>query len=99
MHTYTRSCSDNGTVVVSIVGLGADDKDIVVPFNQSMKAVCIENNSSAKKEKSFLVGGANGQLIYHRTVWYVRYILPCTRSKVYHYHSIIFSIVFSSSQQ
>jgi hypothetical protein len=50
------SCSDNGTVVVSTVGLGVDDKDTVIHFNQSMKAVCIENDSVAKKDKSFLVG-------------------------------------------
>jgi hypothetical protein len=29
----------------------------------------------------------------------VRYIVLCTRIKVHRYHSIIFSIVFSSSQQ
>jgi hypothetical protein len=58
--------------VVSTVGLGADDKDIVVPFNQSMKAICVEYDSPAKKDKSFLVGGANGQLIYHRTVWFTQ---------------------------
>jgi hypothetical protein len=43
-------------VVVSTVGLGVDDKDTVIHFNQSMKAVCIENDSVAKKDKSFLVG-------------------------------------------
>lgn len=43
-------------MVVSTVGLGVDDKDTVIHFNQSMKAVCIENDSAAKKDKSFLVG-------------------------------------------
>ena len=33
-----------------------EDKDTVVHFNQSMKAVCIENDSASKKDKSFLVG-------------------------------------------
>ena len=54
--SFSFSCSDNGSVVVSTVGLGAEDKDTVVHFNQSMKAVCVENDSGSKKDKSFLVG-------------------------------------------
>ena len=42
--------------MVSTIGLGVEDKDTVIHFNQSMKAVCIENDSAAKKDKSFLVG-------------------------------------------
>lgn len=51
-------------MVVSIVGLGVEDKDTVVHFNQSMKAVCIENNSVSKKDKSFLVGEEARPLIF-----------------------------------
>ena len=51
-----HSCSDNGTVVVSTVGLGIEDRDTVIHFNQSMKALCVENDSAAKKDKSFIVG-------------------------------------------
>jgi hypothetical protein len=55
-HLLYFSCSDNGTVVVSTVGLGIEDKDTVIHFNQSMKALCVENDSAAKKDKSFIVG-------------------------------------------
>lgn len=55
-HLFYYSCSDNGTVVVSTVGLGIEDKDTVIHFNQSMKAICVENDSAAKKDKSFIVG-------------------------------------------
>lgn len=55
-HLFYYSCSDNGTVVVSTVGLGIEDKDTVIHFNQSMKALCVENDSAAKKDKSFIVG-------------------------------------------
>ena len=43
-------------MVVSTVGLGAEDRDTVVHFNQALKAVCVENESASKKDKSFLVG-------------------------------------------
>jgi hypothetical protein len=45
---------------------------VTVHFNQAMKAVCIENDSAAKKDKSFIVGSITGQLIYHRTVWFTQ---------------------------
>lgn len=43
-------------MVVSTVGLGIEDRDTVIHFNQSMKALCVENDSAAKKDKSFIVG-------------------------------------------
>jgi len=71
------SCSDNGSVVVTSTGPATDEKDAadsnaVVLFNQPLKCVCIEADANAKIHKSFIVGGATGQLIYHRTVWFAQ---------------------------
>ena len=68
------SCSDNGSVVLTSVNSDEKDKDghAVVLFNQPLKCVCLENDSAAKINKSFIVGGATGQVIYHRTVWFAQ---------------------------
>jgi hypothetical protein len=73
---YTiASCSDNGTVVIYTLG---DEEKEVVSFNEPVKAVCLKNigldknltNNKEKKERSFIVGGNSGQLVYHRTSWF-----------------------------
>jgi hypothetical protein len=51
------SCSDNGSVVVHTLGLSTEDiKESTVHFNLPVKAVCIEEDSTAKKDKSFIAG-------------------------------------------
>lgn len=73
---YTiASCSDNGTVVIYTLG---DQEKEIVNFNEPVKAICLKNigldknltNNKEKKERSFIVGGNSGQLVYHRTSWF-----------------------------
>ena len=61
-------------MVLTSVSTDEKDKDghAVVLFNQPLKCVCLENDSAAKINKSFIVGGATGQVIYHRTVWFAQ---------------------------
>ena len=61
-------------MVIHIVGASGieDIKESVVHFNQPVKAVCVEEDSTSKKDKSFVAGTINGQLIYHHTVWFTQ---------------------------
>ena len=49
------SCSDNGTVVVYSPN-SEENKEHTVHFNEQLKAVCVEEEAGAKRERSFLVG-------------------------------------------
>ena len=49
------SCSDNGTVVVYTPN-SEENKEHSVHFNEPLKAVCVEEEAGAKRERSFLVG-------------------------------------------
>ena len=49
------SCSDNGTVVIQFVG-GDGDKETVIHMNEPIKSVCIEDDNSPKRDRSFVVG-------------------------------------------
>lgn len=65
------SCSDNGTVVVHTIG-PEEDKENVIHLSEPLKSVCVEDCSSLKRDKSFIVGGQSGQLTHHRTVWFAQ---------------------------
>lgn len=65
------SCSDNGTVVVHTIGPD-EDKENVIHLSEPLKVVCVEDDNSSKRDKSFIVGGLSGQLTHHRTVWFAQ---------------------------
>lgn len=65
------SCSDNGTVVIHSIGPD-EDRESVVHMSEPLKAVCVEDDGATKRDKSFIVGGASGQLTLHRTTWFAQ---------------------------
>ena len=71
-NTTIASCSDNGLVVVYNLGPDNEDKETIVHFNEPVKSICLDDNSNGKRERSFIVGGASGQLVYHRTLWFTQ---------------------------
>lgn len=71
-NTTIASCSDNGLVVVYSIGSDNEDKETIVHFNEPVKSICLDDNSNGKRERSFIVGGQSGQLVYHRTLWFTQ---------------------------
>lgn len=63
------SCSDNGTVVIQSLD-PSDEKETVIHFNEPLISIAIEDDITVKRERSFVVGGVSGQLVYHRQVWF-----------------------------
>ena len=51
---------------------GDGDKETVIHLNEPVKAVCIEDSNDSKRDRSFVVGCASGQLIHHRQVWFTQ---------------------------
>ncbi len=49
------SCSDNGTVVIRSLG-PEEDKETVIHRSEPIKSVCVENDTSPKKDRSFIFG-------------------------------------------
>jgi hypothetical protein len=47
-----------------------EEKEHIVNFSEQLKVICMEEEAGLKKEKSFIVGTATGQLIYHKTSWF-----------------------------
>jgi hypothetical protein len=53
---HVNSCSDNGTVVIRDLS-SEDEKDVTtIQRKEPVKAICVENENSGKKERSFLLG-------------------------------------------
>ena len=57
------ACSDNGAVMVYSPN-SDENKEHIVQFNEPLKAVCVEEEAGAKKEKSFIVGSLTDSLTH-----------------------------------
>jgi len=64
------SCSECGSAVINTMGIDGDEKETALTVTQPLKAICAEDSVSSKRERSFIVGGAGGQLIHHRHAWF-----------------------------
>jgi WD40 repeat protein len=76
---HIASCSDDGSVYIYTPNGSQEEREHIVNFSDPLKVICMEEGDGAdgvaghgqqKKEKSFIVGTATGQLIYHKTSWF-----------------------------
>ena len=69
--TTIVSCSDSGTVTLHYMGMEGE-KENIVHINEPVKCVCVEDDSTAKRDRSFVVGTSSGQLLYYSQVWFTK---------------------------
>eukprot|EP01041_Mallomonas_annulata_P004788 gene4788-9542_t len=69
--TTLLSCSDTGTVVLQSLG-PEDEKESLIHMTEPLKAICVEDDNTIKRERSFIVGTISGQLIHHRHGWFTQ---------------------------
>lgn len=52
----TLSCSNDGKVVIQITNIDTEDRHQVYSYAQTLHAICLDDDHTNKREKSYIVG-------------------------------------------